>query len=116
MKCLTHQMSNLSNICHFTKNEANQKSMLFLPTNDIKVGLCHGLPILVVSPAGVSPCVPHLHILDKQGIDLIVEVQEFVALPGFYHLTILHPVYRQHVLKVLHEKYILVAKETLILL
>lgn len=114
-------MSDTSNVkfiqyLSFHKNEANQKPLLFLPTNDIKVGLCHGLPILVVSPAGVSPCVPHLHILDQQGVDLIVEVQEFVALPGFYHLTILHPVYRQHVLKVLHEKYILVAKETLILL
>lgn len=81
----------------FYKNEANQKPVVFLPTNDIKVGLCHGLPILVVSPAGVSPCVPHLHVLDQQGVDLIVEVQKFVAVSRFYHLTILHPVNRQHV-------------------
>lgn len=100
----------------FAKNEANQKPVLFLPTNDIKVGLCHGLPILVMSPAGVSPCVPHLHVLDQQGVDLVVEVQKFVSLPRFYHLTILHPVYRKRVVKVLHKKYLLVAKETLILL
>ena len=78
---------------------SNQISLLFLPTNDIEVSLCHGLSILVVSPAGVTSSVPHLHILDQQRVDLIVKVQQLVPLSRFNHLSILHPVYRQHTVK-----------------
>lgn len=87
-------MLNLFNICYFIKNEVNQKLMLFLFINDIKVGFCYGFFIFVVSLVGVLFCVFYFYVLDQQGVDFIVEVQEFVAFFGFYYFIIFYFVYR----------------------